>query len=76
MAKTKDQQQQALSQNAAGRYFKEVRSEMSKVVWPSREQTTNLTLIVLAVMILMGAFLGLTDYIFGALVQLLITTLG
>ncbi len=72
MAKTKEPQQQ----NAVTRYFKEVRSEMSKVVWPSREQANNLTLIVLAVMVAMGLFLGLLDLLFGEMIQLLLTAVG
>ena len=70
MVKTKEQQ------NAGVRYFKEVRSEMSKVVWPSREQATNLTLVVLAVMVAMGLFLGVLDLLFGEMVQLLIRYAG
>ncbi len=62
--------------NAATRYFREVRSEMSKVVWPSREQATNLTVIVLVVMVAMGVFLGLLDLIFGEFVQLLLRAVG
>ena len=49
---------------------------MKKVVWPSREQTTNLTLVVLAVMVAMGIFLGLLDLIFSEGVQLLIRAVG
>ena len=70
MVKTKEQQ------NAGVRYFKEVRSEMSKVVWPSREQATNLTLVVLAVMVAMGLFLGVLDLLFGEMVQQLIRVVG
>ncbi len=69
----KEQKQQ---QNAVVRYLKEVRSEMSKVIWPTREQAINLTSIVLTVMIAMGLFLGLIDYIFGQMIQLLISFLG
>ena len=70
MVKTKEQQ------NAGVRYFKEVRSEMSKVVWPSREQATNLTMVVLAVMVAMALFLGVLDLLFGEMVQLLIRYAG
>ena len=70
MVKTKEQQ------NAGVRYFKEVRSEMSKVVWPSREQATNLTMVVLAVMVVMALFLGILDLLFGEMVQLLIRYAG
>ena len=69
----KEQKQQ---QNVVVRYLKEVRSEMSKVIWPTREQAINLTSIVLTVMVAMGIFLGLIDYIFGQMIQLLISFLG
>ncbi|MBM3190150.1 MAG: preprotein translocase subunit SecE, partial [Chloroflexi bacterium] len=36
-------------ENRIVRYFKEVRAELSKVVWPSRRNATNLTAIVLGV---------------------------
>jgi preprotein translocase subunit SecE len=58
--------------NAAARYVKEVRSELGKVIWPSREQALNLTLIVVVVMVVMGLFLGGVDLIFSGLIQLLI----
>lgn len=71
MAKTKEQQP-----NPAVRYFKEVRSEMSKVVWPTREQTNNLTVIVVAVMVAMGLFLGLLDLLFGEMIEMLLRAMG
>jgi preprotein translocase subunit SecE len=49
------------------RYFKEVRAEIRKVVWPSRKTTTNLTLIVLGVTAAMSAFLGFVDWVFAKL---------
>lgn len=58
--------------NRVARYLREVRSEMSKVIWPTREQAFKLTLIVIAVMVVMALYLGLLDFIFGALVQWLI----
>lgn len=74
MAKPKEQQ--PTTQSAVSRYIKEVRSEMAKVVWPSREQAINLTLVVMAVMIAMGIFLGLLDYFFGEMIQLLLRVAG
>jgi preprotein translocase subunit SecE len=68
MAKPKEQP------NAGVRYFKEVRSEMSKVVWPTRQQAVNLTIIVLIVMIIMALFLGVLDVLFGEMIQFLINT--
>lgn len=68
-AKVKNRDQQ----NAGMRYLREVRSEMSKVIWPSREQAVNLTVIVIVVMIGMGLFLGASDTIFGLMLELLVS---
>lgn len=54
------------------RYFKEVRAELRKVVWPSRREATNLTAIVLAVTVTMSIVLGIIDWIFARLFALII----
>ena len=43
-------------------YFKEVRIEMAKVTWPTREQTIRLTLIVILISVLVAAFVGALDW--------------
>jgi preprotein translocase subunit SecE len=48
-------------QNSIQAFFRETAGELRKVSWPSRREVTQLTLIVLAVMVVMGAILGLTD---------------
>jgi preprotein translocase subunit SecE len=50
--------------NAVVRYLKETRAELRKVVWPTRDETKNLTIIVVSVTVAMAIFLGLLDYIF------------
>jgi preprotein translocase subunit SecE len=50
--------------NVVVRYLKETRAELRKVVWPTREETKNLTIIVVGVTIAMAIFLGILDYIF------------
>ena len=45
-------------------YFKEAKSELKKVVWPSREQTINHTLLVVGISLGVAIFLGLLDYLF------------
>jgi preprotein translocase subunit SecE len=54
------------------RYFKEVRAELRKVVWPTRREATNLTAIVLAVTVTMSAVLGVVDWAFSKLFALII----
>lgn len=58
--------------NAIIRYLKETRAELKKISWPSREEATRLTAIVLAVTAFMAALLGLVDYIFTRLFDLII----
>ena len=51
-------------ENRVVRYFKEVRAEVGKVVWPTRQEALRLTGIVLAVMFVMSAAFGLVDWLF------------
>ena len=50
--------------NRVFRFFKELKSELKKVVWPTKEQITKNTLIVLAVVLIIGAFIWVLDLIF------------
>lgn len=45
-------------------FLREVKSEMEKVVWPTRNQAIQLTVMVVAVSILVGAYIGGLDFIF------------
>ena len=53
-------------------YFREADIERRKVVWPTRQETTQTTLIVIAVTIVIGIMLFIMDTIFGFLVRRLI----
>jgi preprotein translocase subunit SecE len=59
-------------QNRVVRYLREVRAEVSKVVWPSQRATLNLTGVVLATMVVMSIALGFVDWIFTRLFALII----
>lgn len=59
-------------ENVVIKYLKETRAELRKVNWPSRREATNLTLIVIAVTALMALLLGLIDYIFATLFELIL----
>jgi len=62
----------AKKENAVIKYLKETRAELKKVNWPSRQEATNLTLIVMAVTTFMALLLGLLDYIFAKLFELIL----
>lgn len=46
------------------KYFSTTRAELRKVTWPTRDETRNLTGIIVTVTIAMAAFLGILDYVF------------
>ncbi len=43
-------------------YIKQARIELKKVQWPTREQVIRSTVLVFAVSVIIGAFLGGLDY--------------
>ena len=49
-------------------FFTDIIAELRKVVWPTRQETLRLTLIVLGLCLAMGLILGALDYGFSELV--------
>jgi preprotein translocase subunit SecE len=47
-------------------FFSEVKSELSKVTWPKKNEVTRLTTVVLLISLIIGLFVGGVDYIFTA----------
>lgn len=58
--------------NALMNYFKDVRSEMRHVSWPTRSQAVTYTAVVLGVSAVTSLYLGAWDYLFSALIQKII----
>ncbi|MDP3794911.1 MAG: preprotein translocase subunit SecE [bacterium] len=50
-------------------YFREVKSELRKVHWPSRQETVYYTLTVIAVSVAAAVFLGGLDVLFAYLLN-------
>ena len=48
---------------AVCRYFRELRSELKKVVWSSPKQVAKNTLIVLVCVLIVGAFVWVFDFV-------------
>lgn len=53
------------------RWYRETESELRKVVWPSRKEWANLTMIVVATTVVAGVFLGVLDFLFERLILLI-----
>jgi preprotein translocase subunit SecE len=48
--------------NSMIEFFNEVRSELAKVIWPSKSETLRYTLTVIAFSIIVSVILGVCDY--------------
>ena len=53
------------------KYFKDTKSELKKVTWPSKEQLKQNTGVIIAFIIMVAIFLFVFDTAFGALVSFL-----
>jgi preprotein translocase subunit SecE len=60
----------------AAKWLKEMKSELKKVQWPTRKQTVNNTLIVIACVVVVGVFIWVFDFIAGNAIELLLSLLG
>ena len=72
MARASARRPAPLSPRSVGRvgpvgFLRETVSELRKSVWPSKEETARLTIIVLVLAVAMGFFLGLLDRVFAEL---------
>ena len=57
-------------------YFADVISELKKVVWPTRNETKRLTILVIIVAGIVGIILGVADFSFTKLMEWIINTGG
>lgn len=55
-----------------GKFFRDQKSEMKKIVWPSKKQVFNNTGIVLTAVGLFAVLTGGFDWIVGSLIRLLV----
>ena len=51
-------------------YFKDLRSETKKVVWPTKETTLRATMVVLVTIVIVGGLVVLMDLAFNGLLSL------
>ncbi|HLD27535.1 MAG TPA: preprotein translocase subunit SecE [Patescibacteria group bacterium] len=53
-------------------YIRESRIELKKVVWPSKKQTKNHTLLVIGISVAVALFLGAVDFLLNQILELVI----
>lgn len=73
--KAKKDEKPGLFQRIA-RWFREMKSELKKVVWPTPKQTVNNTLIVIACVIVVGICIWVFDWLAGELIAALLHLFG
>ena len=55
-----------------GKFFRDQKSEVKKIVWPSKKQVLNNTAIDLAAVVIFAVAVGVFDWVVGLIVRLLI----
>ena len=53
-------------------FLQESKQELSRVNWPTREETIRLTAVVIFLSLLVAAFLGALDFMFTYLLELIL----
>lgn len=64
--------QEVQPENRFVQFYRETAAELRKVVWPTREQAQNLTIIVVIVVIIMAIFLGGIDAVLTQLLRIIL----
>ncbi len=48
--------------NKITKFLKEIRQELTKVAWPSKDELRDSTIVVILLSILLSAFIGVVDF--------------
>ena len=67
MSEEKKRQESHEGPNAVQSIYRTYKAEFRKIVWPSRETLIKHTVTVIIVSLIFGAYIALTDGVFGAL---------
>lgn len=54
-------------------FFSEVKSELSKVTWPKKDEVVRLTGIIILVSLIVGFYIGGLDYLFTSVLTKILT---
>ena len=69
MAVTARKRSEPTSEGGIGQFLREVFEELRKVVWPTWGELYRYTLVVIFTVIVLGVFIGGTDYLLGELAR-------
>ena len=69
MAVTARKRSEPTAEGGVGQFLREVFDELRKVVWPTWGELYRYTLVVIFTVIVLGIFIGGTDYLLGELAR-------
>jgi len=69
MAVTARKRTEPTAEGGIGQFLREVFDELRKVVWPTWGELYRYTLVVIFTVIVLGVFIGGTDYLLGELAR-------
>jgi len=58
--------------NNIRKFFSEVRAEMQKVTWSTREELIGSTGVVLVMMFILSSFIGISDFVFSQALSIIL----
>ena len=58
-----------MAKNSPGEFIRQVRTEIGKVVWPSRQETVQTAIMVLIMTVILAVFFLGVDAVFAAIVK-------
>ncbi len=62
-----------MAKTSPGEFFRQVRVEASKVVWPTRQETVTTAIFVAVLMVILAVFFLGVDTLFGQIVRWLLS---
>lgn len=62
-----------MAKTSPGEFIRQVRTEASKVVWPTREETVRTAIFVAIMMVILSLFFLGIDTLFGAIMRWLLS---
>lgn len=57
--------------SSLGKFFKDVRIELTKVIWPGRDEVVSSTVVVLVAVAFFAIFIGVIDLVFATVIKLI-----
>ncbi len=57
--------------DSIGKFFKDVRIELTKVIWPGRDEVVSSTVVVLVAVAFFAIFIGVIDLVFATVIKLI-----